>query len=226
MGELTHVEYLIAHKTAQEYRDKGYDVIPEARLDFFPGYAADLLVLKDGQAKVIEVKTRTSLAGRDYISKLAKIIEEKRGWSFELILVGEPHKLDSHKGARSFKGEGIYRLIKESRKSLEAGFAESAFMLAWSAMEATVRELLTEEIARDDTITTPLHVLDLGVFNGILSMSEYESLDHLRKYRNAIVHGFSADGFGEDAVHQLFGIIDDVVAFAEEEDDDVLEPAH
>ena len=226
MGDLTNVEYLTAHKTAQEYRDKGYDVIPEARLDFFPGFRADLLVLKDGQAKVIEVKTRSSLASRDHVSELARIIEAKPGWSFELILVGEPHKQDSHKGARSFKGKDIDLLIKQARKSLEAGFVEGAFMLAWSAMEATVRELLTEEVAPNDTITSPQHVLSLGVFNGIISRSERESLDHLRKYRNAIAHGFSVDDFSEDMVHQLIEIIDGVVAFAEEEDDDDFEPAY
>ena len=212
LRDLTNIEYLIAHKTAQEYRSKGYEVIREAPLDFFHDFTADLLVHKDCQSKVIEVMTRSSLATYNHsIGELAKMIESKPCWSFELILVGEPHKLHSPKGAHSFKGESIDLLIKQSRKSLEAGLPEAAFLLAWSAAEATIRELLTEEVAPSDTVTSPQHVLSLGVFNGILARRESDALEHLRKYRNAIVHGFSVDDFSEDMVIQLIEIIDAVV---------------
>ena len=211
LRDLTNIEYLIAHKTAQEYRSKGYEVMREAQLDFFPGVTADILVRKDCQTKVIEVKTRSSLAARNHITELAKVIEAKPCWSFELILVGEPHKLHSPKGARSVKGEGIDLLIEQARRSLEAGLPAAAFLVAWSAAEATIRELLTEEVAPSDTVTSPLHVLDLGVFNGILTRSDYDALEHMRKYRNAIVHGFSVDDFSEDMVIRLIETIDAVV---------------
>ena len=86
ISNATNAEYLLALKTAQEYRSKGYDVSTEVLLDFFPNFQADLVVRKGDESKVIEVKSRSSLAADRRISELANIIESKPGWTFELIL--------------------------------------------------------------------------------------------------------------------------------------------
>ena len=49
-------------KKAAEYRSKGYEVEQDCPLEFLPGFLADLVVRKDGETKVIEVKYRASLA--------------------------------------------------------------------------------------------------------------------------------------------------------------------
>ena len=137
----TDSEYLLTHKTAEEYRGKGYEVVFEAPLDFLPGFSADLLVRKGDDVRVIEVKSRSSLAADPKISELARLIDAKPGWSFELVLVSEPEKLDSPEGARSFESERILQRIEEAEKSLQAKLPEAAFLLAWSASEAVIREL-------------------------------------------------------------------------------------
>ena len=43
VGHRTRSEYLLAQKTAEEYRSRGYEVLLEAPLDFLPGRRADLL---------------------------------------------------------------------------------------------------------------------------------------------------------------------------------------
>ena len=98
----TPSEYLLAKKTAEEYRSRGYEVVMEAPLEFFPGFIADLLVRKGDEVKVIEVRSRPSLAADPRIGELARRVESKPGWTFELVLVSEPEKLDSPTGARSF----------------------------------------------------------------------------------------------------------------------------
>ena len=133
--QATDSEYLLTHKTAEEYRSKGYEVLPEAALDFMPDFRADLLVRRGDEVKVIEVKSRPSLAADPKISELARIIDAKPGWSFELLLVGEPEKMDSPEGARSFDGENITARLEEAQKSLEGGFSEAAFLLAWSLLK-------------------------------------------------------------------------------------------
>ena len=139
--DATDSEYLLTRKTAEEYRSMGYEVLLEASLDFFPNFRADLLVRKGDEVKVIEVKSRPSLAANPKIVELARIIDSKPGWSFELLLVGEPEKVDSPEGARSLGSENILQRIEEAEKSLEAGLPEAAFLLAWSAFEAATREL-------------------------------------------------------------------------------------
>ena len=164
VGHGTISEYLLTQKTAEEYRSMGYEVIVEASLDFLPGFTADLLVWKGDEVKVIEVKSRPSLAADPKVSELARIIESKPGWTFELLLVSEPEKLDSPEGARSFESESIVHRFEEAEKALQAGFPEAAFLLAWSAHEAAIREMIAEQGVADSTITGPGYVLDQAVF--------------------------------------------------------------
>ena len=203
----TDSEYLLTRKTAEEYRSKGYEVLLEAPLDFMPGFTADLLVRKGDETRVIEVKARPSLAADPKISELARLIESKPGWIFELVLVSEPEKLDSPEGARSFEAGKIQQRIEEAERSLQAKLPEAAFLLAWSASEAVIRELLTAQGVSSASITSPGYVLDQGIYHGVISRDDYDALTRLRKYRNAIVHGFGMDDFNDDLVTALIATI-------------------
>ncbi len=199
-------EKLLADMTAEEYRSKGYEVSREAQLDFLPDFRTDLVARKGDEVKVIEVKSRASLAADHKISELARVIHSKPGWSFELLMVGEPEKLDSPEGAQSFEDETIIQRIEEAEKALGAGLPEAAFLLAWSACEAAIRELLTVQGISNSDITTPGYVLDQSLFHGVISREEYQNLTDMRKYRNAIVHGFSVSDFSDDLVTELIEI--------------------
>ena len=218
--EATASEYILVHKTAEEYRSRGYEVSLEALLDFLPGFRADLLVRKGDQTKVIEVKSRSSLSANPRISELARIIDSKPGWSFELLLVGEPEKLDSPEGARSFEGENIIKRIEEAEKSLEAGLPEAAFLLAWSACEAAVRESIAAQGVSSANITTPGYVLDQAIFHGVISRDEYNHLTDMRKYRNAIVHGFSLSDFSSELLTDLIETVRRIVTTTAQRNDD------
>ena len=212
----TDSEYLLTQKTAEEYRSNGYDVQLEASLDFFPDFRADLLVRKGDETKVIEVKSRPSLAADPRVSELARLIESKPGWSFELVLVGEPEKVDSPVGALTLEGEGIVRRLEQAERSLGAGMPEAAFVLAWSACEAASRELIAAEGISDRRITSPRFVLDQAVFLGVISREEYDSLAGALKYRNAIVHGFDPGDFSVELVTGLIEIVRQIITYASE----------
>ena len=47
---------------AEEYRGQGYVIFREEPLESVPGFRADLVVRKDGHAKVEKVRTQSSLA--------------------------------------------------------------------------------------------------------------------------------------------------------------------
>jgi hypothetical protein len=199
----TTSEYLLTQKTAEEYRSRGYEVVQEAPLDFLPGFTADLLVRKGDEVKVIEVKSRPSLAADPRIGELARRIESRPGWTFELVLVSEPEKLDSPAGARSFGSTNIAQRFEEAEKALEAGLPEAAFLLAWSAHEAAIRAVFAEEGVTESGITGPDFVLGRAVSNGVISRDEYKALKEMLKYRNAIVHGFSLSDFRPELVVEL-----------------------
>lgn len=200
---MTNTEHFLALKTAKEYRSRGYAVALNAPVDFLPGYRPNLVVRKGGKAKVIEVKSRSSLEANPQVRELARIIDSKPGWSFELLLVAQPERLDAPDGARSLERGDILRRVEEAEAVLGSGHAEAALLLAWSACEAAVRLLLADEGVSGTEITTAGYVLGQATYLGILSRDEYRHLTHVRKYRNAIVHGYSHGGFGEELVTDL-----------------------
>ena len=221
----TTSEYLLTQKTAEEYRGKGYEVLMQAPLDFLPGFTADLLVRKGEEVKVIEVKTRPSLAANPKIIELARTIESKPGWTFELRLVSEPEKRDSPESACSFSSEEIVQRFEEAEKALQAGLPEAAFLLAWSAHEAAIREMIAEQGVPDRGITGSGYVLDQAVFHGVISRDDYTTLKEMLKYRSAIVHGFSLSDFRAELVVELLKTARRIIAGASETKDDGRVPS-
>ena len=141
------------------------------------------------------------------ITELARIVDSKPGWSFELLLVGEPEKVDSPEGASSISGAMILQRIDAAEQALNSGLSEAAFLLAWSACEAAARELVAAEGISDSGIPTSAHVLDQAVYQGVISRNEYKVLTGFQKYRNAIVHGFNVDDFNDELVANLINVV-------------------
>ena len=190
-------ESQLAAITAEEYRNRGYEVLREVPLDFVPGFRADLLVRKDGHSKVIEVSTRSSLARRSILKDLGRMLNAKPGWSFELLLVGEPEKLAAPPGSHSLPQESIVRRLSDAERAGKAGFPEAAFLLTWSAAEAVIRDLIASEGVGVERVTTPDYLLDLAVYHGTISRDDYDYLSGLMTYRNALAHGFGIEDFDD-----------------------------
>ena len=212
VSDASNAGYLLTQKTAEDYRSKGYEVFLDASIDFLPGFTVDLLVRRGDEVRVIEVKSRPSLAADPKVRELARLIESRPGWTFELLLVGEPEKLASPPGARPFEGENIVRRVEEAEKSLEAGLLEAAFLLAWSALEAATRTLIAAQGVSDRRITSPRFVLDQAIFHGTISREEYNALIRMLEYRNAIVHGFGVDDFSSNMVTDLIETVKRIAA--------------
>ncbi len=189
------VEYSLIRKTAQQYRDKGYDVSKEALLDFLPGFRADLLVRKDGISKVIEIKSWSSLAADRRIAKLADIIDSKPGWAFELIFVGEP----GIRNSPAPKRYQIPRLIRRAEKEFDPDRPQAAFALAWSACAAAVREIIAIDGTPRPDISPAAYTLNHPGHLGAIANGQPLNLDNLPKYRNAIAH----DGLTPEMVAEL-----------------------
>lgn len=199
----TNAEYFLLRQKADEYRNQGYEVSLDATLDFLPGYSPDLIARKDGETKVIEVKSRSSLAANPKIRELAEIIDSKPGWSLELLLVAQPEKLEAPEGERPLEHGNILQRIEEAENLLAAGHSDAAFLLAWTACEAALRMLIREHGVPGNGITTTKHVFNQATFLGILSRGEYRHLTHVQKYRNAIVHGYSHGDVSEELITNL-----------------------
>ena len=204
-------EYLLLRKTADKYCSEGYDVSFEEPLDFMNGFRADLVVRKDGEAKVVEVKSRYALGAIPQIGELAKRIESKEGWSFELVVVGEPERLHAPEGTRPCTGPAVQRRIAQAEKALATGLPEAALLLAWSALEAGARESLAAEGISDSRILRGTGVLIQAIHHGLLSNEEYNHLDDLGAYRHAISHGFCVEDFDEALARRVIDTVREMI---------------
>ncbi|MCY4616043.1 MAG: hypothetical protein OXC71_06600 [Chloroflexi bacterium] len=211
MDDLALREAATVRVIAENYRRDGYEVSSRSPLDFAPDVSVDLLARKGDEVKVIEVKSRSSLAESSRTSEIAEMVRAKPGWSFELILVGEPEQIESTESQQPLGFAGIRRRLDEATKALADEQAEAAFLLAWSACEATLRVLVADEGAPAIDINAPDRVLDHAVFQGVVSRDEYGSLVEMRRLRSALVHGFEVDGVGESTVNELIELVSQLI---------------
>ena len=158
-------ERQLADIRAEEYRAQGYEVERNVPLDFVPDFTADLVVRKDGHTKVIAVTTQTTLARRSPIKELGRVLNNKPGWSFQLLLVGEPEARHSPADSYSMPQANIARRLAETQEAAAAGLDVAAFLLAWSAAEAAIRALVALEGILLDRVTTPDYVVDTAVLS-------------------------------------------------------------
>ena len=158
------------------------------------------------------MKSRSTLAANPRIADLADILEPMKGWTFELVLAGEPEHRDSPQGSRSLDRDQVERRIQEARTALDVGLIGAAFVLAWSACEAATIEVLTMESISKEEITPASYVLEQAHYLGALSGEQYRLLVDLQKYRNAVVHGFRHDDLGAEAVMRLIETIRQIMA--------------
>ena len=203
MEDIAISERQFIAKKAAEYRSRGYEVFQDATLDFLPGFRADLVVRKDGETRVIEVKTRTSLAVTPQMTELAEAISARPGWSFDLLVVGEPERLEAPESAQPFTESHIDRRIDQAEKVLAMGFVEAAFLLAWSACEAAVRVLTAAEGVDIRRVTHSGYILGQAVYHGAISRNDDAYLSDMLAYRNAIVHGFDVPDFDDERAREL-----------------------
>ena len=105
------------------------------------------------------------------------------------MIVGEPGKLDLPEDARLLGKEEALQRVAAGDSLLDAGHYEAALISMWSALEATIRRMLEEE---DHSLgfLDSAHILNHAVVYGVLSRDDYGSLMKVRKYRNAVAHGF------------------------------------
>ena len=208
-------ERMRVEEIAQTYREKGYDVLIEPRgdqlPDFLQAFQPDLIVHKDNEHIVFEVKSRL----RGQISKflqadgLAKAVRNKADWKFQLVLLG-PENSFSMAGASPFTVEEIRSKIMEVAFFVENGHLEAAFLIGWSLVEATLRVLaMKEEIAGETA--TPDYLLKQMTFEGIISRETYHDLKHAQQTRDAIAHGFKSSQLTVETVQELIDLIDGVL---------------
>ena len=210
--ELAIIEKQCADFIAAEYLGKGYQVLREVPLDFLPGYRADMVVKNGYEIKVVEVKTRPSLAANPGLRQFERIINSRPGWTFELRLVGEPERVDATEDAQPLDEIGILERLTQAESLLELGLTEAGLLVAWTAAEGVLRMMVAAEGVAIERATNPSYIVAMAVAHGVVDRDTYHHLLRIMEFRNAIAHGFTVNVFRNDMVSELIDTVKSLLA--------------
>ena len=179
-------------QVAQQYRDRGYDVVLQPKRPELPAPISklhpDLLARKDDDIVVVEVKTRESLRSKPLASELAKAVRSQPGWRFELIIANPEQDVFLPVGTQLLEEQEVAQRLAEARALLDKGHLEAALLLAWSAAEAAMRLIAEREGIVLERQNPPFLLKQLAT-EGVLSREAYSKLWELMELRNAVAHG-------------------------------------
>lgn len=200
-------------KLAEEYRQKGYEVLlppqPEELPDFLRGYRPVLIVRRGEEAIVVEVKSRSSIASAQYLRELVTAVEKHPGWRVELVITNPEDALYSANIEHSLEENEIKAQLQVARE-LTARHPESAILFTWSLAEATLRLLSNREGL---SLQKPelLRLLKQLATEGAISREHYQLLMNASQVRNAIAHGFKATKPTPNYVLELIEVVEQLL---------------
>lgn len=200
---------------AEEYRDKGYEIAvhpnPEDLPDFLRNYRPDMIVRREDEAVIIEVKSRRSLNSfpKQYLQNLAQSVEQHPGWRFELVMINPEDIEYSPEAESSLQRPEIETRLQVARQ-LAAQHPESAILYSWSLVEATLR-LVAEHEGMSLKRLDPLYLVKELATEGVISRSDYQLLMDAISFRNAVAHGFKATQITQESVYQLIDLAEQIL---------------
>lgn len=196
---------------AKDYKDKGYKVIiePEHSVipDFLRNFQPDLIATSESENVVVEVKSSDSKTNFKQLEELANIVNAQENWRFELVFTNPKTKTGLSNDLVLLDNEKISQRITELQNLLNTKNIDSAFLLGWATLEASIRiKLISLNENRDNIQKPPLHLLKNLFSFGILNQSQLRKLEALNQNRNKIIHGFES-AISIDDVNEIIGFI-------------------
>lgn len=204
----SHVKRL--YEIAQEYRANGYDVVvgPSQRElpEFLRGFEPDLVVTSNDDRAVVEVKTRSSLIGAEWFSRMAQSIEQQPGWRLELVLVpaeGEAEEPLPDAG-------NIVRVHTLLAQAKDLGHAGVAIVSAFAAAENAML-IAAERAGLKLPSQSPEAAMKTLFAHGLLSKEAYDALNRAMHVRDEVAHGKRTDVDARPWIDTIAPIVDELL---------------
>jgi uncharacterized protein YutE (UPF0331/DUF86 family) len=199
-------ESAFVKSVVEDYAKSGYRVTTNPRPDQLPAaladVGADLIARGDKETIAVQIKRRDELYDLMETRSLAERVEQTPGWRLDVVVAPANGDGDVPLYGTELDARRIQELVDEAEAGLNAGALRSAFLVAWAATEASMRDvarrtgLLTEREA-------PGFVLKTLYSNGVISREEYEEVQRHYRVRSAIVHGLEPAALAEADVRSL-----------------------
>ena len=175
----------------EAYRKDGFDVVvapgPGELPDVLQGQDIDLVARKGEDSVAVAVRTRRGLTTDVRITQLATRIDALSGWRLRLVLAEDDQAEGQIAGP-----ETLARWLSQSRILIASGATDVALLTVWSAVEATLRHLLTTAEQSHGAADT-VGLVRRAYSYGEIDEEECAFLVDLGRLRNAVAHGFEVD---------------------------------
>ena len=196
---------------AADYRQQGYAVSVPADRESIPfdlhGYLPDLLAEKENEHLLVLANGANAPLSIGRLQELAATVKQHSGWRL-LVVNFSPGSEVAGILQEPISWAGIVQRIGQAKRLHEAGEAEAAILLLWSALEALLRR-------HAESMDLPLEhssvqaLLDYLYSEADLSYEHFEQAKKLLAGRNQLAHGFPLPEAPQQAT-QLQSLIDEL----------------
>lgn len=199
-------EHEFLEKAVEQYQKEGYSVITHPNKDELPPALGELeigLVARRGnEAVAVQFKRRDQLYDLNGLPHAVERMHLEPGWRLDLVVFPPEGGIEVPRDGSEPDAGYIQFLIEEARQALGLGVTHAAFLIAWAAAEAAMREAARGGgLAIDREV--PSFVLKNLYSAGIISREDYDRVGQCLQVRNALVHGFAPPRFAAADVEFL-----------------------
>ena len=177
----------------KDYENKGFTVYlypNKSQLpNFLESFQPDIIAKKGNENVVIEVKTRNDRSNLASFENLAKEIDKRENWRFEMVFTNPKEKQLKTDFQNILNDVTISNRITEIEKLIGIESYEAAFLLSWSTIESVLRNKLNREKLNSEKSTT-ISLMKTMFSLGLLNQHDYKSLQKSFNQRNNLIHGF------------------------------------
>ncbi len=205
----------LVREAAERYIRQGYPVqvepLDEDLPDFLKGYHPDLVVTTPEGRIVVEVKSKDNTRDSDYRQGLKRAIDAHPGWRYHYVLDNKREEELNGAEMPVLSRDEMKARLAASRQLADDGLLDSALVVAWSTLEAVLRETSRAEgLSLPNQGPGPL--ITALYTEGSLDLEDYETLMQLLPARNQAVHGFRVEKMDRSLVEQVQSITSRLLA--------------
>ncbi|MFD1468654.1 hypothetical protein ACFQ48_10500 [Hymenobacter caeli] len=198
---------------AESYRQQGYAVTAPPDMESVPfdlnGFRPDLLAEKQGQHLLILANNTQQPISIGRLRELSETIKQQPTPGWRLLLINySPESVAGGLLQDPISWDNIIQRTGQAKKLREAGEAEAAILLFWSALEALLRR-------HAESLGFPLEqlsvraLLDYLYSDADLSYEHFDQAKMLLSGRNKVAHGFTLPEASQQA-NLLQNLIDEL----------------
>ena len=184
-GEETEKNFIEKLRTRYEQEGFTFTTYPDKTKlpEFLGSYNPDAIAQKPGYNVVIEVKRRPTPTTERSVKDIRRLFDGHPDWKFQVFFMGTDPQSETIPVAGP---AAISDRINEVRGLITEGHLRSAFVMAWSLLEAALRALGRDADSRGRLPGTVVQTLAM---NGYIDPDTERRMRDLIGLRNRIVHG-------------------------------------